>query len=314
MNSSIPNYELNKRHPIPIDNLFASCTLCPRECSVNRFENTGYCKMSATVYAARAALHQWEEPCITGPKGSGTVFFTGCTLRCVFCQNYTIANGSVGKEITTTHLSEIFLSLQEKGATNINLVTPTHYIPSIVNALIESKKHGLHIPVVYNTSGYEKVTSLRLLEGLIDIYLPDFKYMDQSLSLRYSHAEDYPDIAKAAIAEMVRQTGPPVFLQDIMKRGVIVRHLILPGHRKDSKNILRYLYETYHDDIFLSIMNQYTPLAGLKDYEEINRKLTKREYNDVVDFAVEMGITNAFIQEGGTASESFIPPFTLEGI
>jgi putative pyruvate formate lyase activating enzyme len=304
------NNNLNK---ISTETLSA-CTLCPRECKVNRFEKIGYCGMPATVFGARAALHLWEEPCITGKNGSGTVFFTGCTLRCVFCQNHNIANGSVGKEITIEHLSTIFLSLQEQGATNINLVTPTHYVPQIIEALKLAKKDGLTLPIVYNTSGYEKVSTLKLLEGYVDVYLPDFKYMDKNLALRYSNAKDYPNIAKKAIKEMVRQVGEPVFEHDKMKRGVIVRHLVLPGHRTDSKKVLQYLYETYHDTIFLSIMNQFTPLAGLSDYPEINRKVTKREYNDVIDFAIELGITNAFIQEGQTASESFIPAFSLEGI
>ncbi len=294
--------------------LLTACTLCPRECKVNRFHKTGYCGMPAAVYVARAALHLWEEPCITGAKGSGTVFFTGCTLRCVFCQNHNIANGSIGKEITTEHLSEILLSLQEKGAANINLVTPTHYVPQIIYALTLAKKNGLTIPVVYNTSGYEKVSTLKLLDGLVDVYLPDFKYMEENLGLRYSNAKDYPGIAKEAIKEMIRQVGTPVFEQDRIKRGVILRHLVLPGHRTDSKNILKFLYETYHDSIYVSIMNQFTPLAGLTNYPEINRKVTKREYNDVVDFAIELGITKAYIQEGHTASESFIPEFTLEGI
>lgn len=294
--------------------ILSACTLCPRECKVDRFEKSGYCGMPATVFGARAALHLWEEPCITGKNGSGTVFFTGCTLRCVFCQNHNIANGSVGKEITIEHLSTIFLSLQEKGATNINLVTPTHYVSQIVKALILAKQNGLTIPIVYNTSGYEKVSTLKLLDGYVDVYLPDFKYMDENLALRYSNAKDYPTIAKEAIKEMVRQVGTPVFEHDIIKRGVIVRHLVLPGYRTDSKKILRYLYETYHDTIYLSIMNQFTPLTGLSNYPEINRIVTKREYNDVIDFAIELGITNAFIQEGQTASESFIPEFTFEGI
>ncbi len=307
----------NKNHNMmnnQLIELLSNCTLCPRECRANRFNKTGYCGMPATVYGARAALHLWEEPCITGKEGSGTVFFTGCTLRCVFCQNHNIANGSVGKEITIEHLSEIFLSLQEKGATNINLVTPTHYVPQIVHALKIAKQNGLILPIVYNTSGYEKVSTLKLLDGFIDVYLPDFKYMEEDLALRYSNAKDYSTIAKEALKEMVRQVGSPTFKKDRIVRGVIVRHLVLPGHRTDSKKILRYLYETYHDTIFLSIMNQYTPLTGLTDYPEINRKVTKREYNDVIDYAIALGITNAFMQEGQTASESFIPEFSFEGI
>lgn len=299
---------------LQLTDTLSSCTLCPRECKVNRFNKTGYCKMPATIFGARAALHLWEEPCITGKEGSGTVFFTGCPLRCVFCQNHNIANGSIGKEITIKHLSDIFLTLQKKGATNINLVTPTHYVPQIILALKIAKQNGLTLPIVYNTSGYESVSTLKLLDGYIDVYLPDFKYMDETLALRYSNAKDYPTIAKEALKEMVRQVGSPIFTQDRITRGVIVRHLVLPGHRMDSKKILQYLYETYHDTIYLSIMNQFTPLSGLSNYPEINRKVTKREYNDVIDFAIELGITNAFIQEGETASESFIPEFSFEGI
>lgn len=295
------------------------CTLCPRNCVVDRErEEKGVCGQTNQLRVARAALHYWEEPCISGTKGSGTVFFSGCALHCVFCQNRNIANGEVGKEISVERLTDIFLELQGKGANNINLVTPGHFVPQIVTALDAARQQGLKIPIVYNTSSYENVDTIRRLEGLVNIYLPDFKYMDSRLSTKYSHAADYSDVAKASIAEMVRQVGKPVFFDDdmegVMKRGTIVRHLLLPGQVEDSKKVLRYLYETYGDSIYISIMNQFTPLEGLEKYPELNRKVTKEEYDEVVDYAIALGVENGFIQEGDTAEESFIPEFDGEGV
>lgn len=296
--------------------LLSNCTLCPRNCGVDRTAGQlGYCKMPAELFAARAALHMWEEPCLVGPKGSGTVFFSGCNLRCIFCQNHEIAAGVRGKAISTSRLADIFLELQQKGATNINLVTPTHYIPQIRQALILAKKNGLHLPIVYNTGNYEKASSLRLLEGLIDIYLPDFKYYSSELSQKYSSAADYFTQACDSLAEMYRQVGPCRFdEQGIMQKGIIVRHLILPGQVRDSKKILHYLHDTYGDAIWISIMNQYTPLERVSHIPELNRTLSPEEYDRTVDYAIRLGIENAFIQEGDTAAESFIPPFNLEGI
>lgn len=290
--------------------------LCPRACKANRLAGArGFCGETSEIKVARAALHFWEEPCISGEAGSGAVFFSGCPLKCVFCQNSSIAAGETGKVISGERLCEIFLELQEKGANNINLVTPTHFVPQIVDALKAAKKQGLQIPIVYNTGSYEQVDTLKRLEGLVDIYLPDLKYVDKDLSLRYSHAADYFSVASAAIAEMVRQVGEPVFDgEGMMKRGVIVRHLVLPGCTEDSKAVVRYLYETYHDRIFLSIMNQFTPLKQLKEYPELNRKVTADEYDGVVDYAIDLGVENGFIQEGETAEESFIPAFDLEGV
>lgn len=290
--------------------------MCPRECKVNRDNGeTGYCLESSNIRLSRAALHMWEEPCISGDVGSGTVFFSGCNLRCVYCQNKEIASGRIGKEISVMRLSEIFLELCEKGALNINLVTPSHYIPQIISALDSAKANGLNIPIVYNTSSYDKVEALKQLEGYIDIYLADFKYMDSELSLRYSNAADYPAVAKAAVSEMVRQHPTPIFDEnDILKSGVIVRHMILPGYTKDSKAVIKFLHDTYHDDVLLSIMNQYTPLEYVCDYPEINRKLTAAEYDEVVDFAIDIGVENGYIQEGETQSESFIPSFDYEGV
>lgn len=298
------------------ENLLSDCTLCPRQCHVNRLlGQTGYCGQT-TLKAARASLHMWEEPCISGTAGSGTVFFSGCNLRCIFCQNYHIALGEAGREISTTHLAEIFLSLQEQGANNINLVTPTHFVPQILLALQSAKAQGLTIPIVYNSSGYESTETLRLLKGYVDIYLPDFKYMDSALSLKYSHAQDYFEKAKEALAEMVRQTGSPVFdpATGLMKRGVIVRHLLLPGQTKDSKKILRHLHTTYGNQIFISIMNQYTPLPQVKELPELDRRVSPAEYDRVLDFALRIGIENGFFQEGETASDSFIPEFDERGL
>ncbi len=296
----------------------SDCTLCPRECHVDRSAGeTGYCGQTARLVAARAALHFWEEPCLSGTNGSGAVFFSGCNLRCVYCQNHQIAQGKSGREITVTHLPEIFLELQEKGAHNINLVTAAHFVPQIITALETSKKQGLSIPVIYNTSAYEKVETLRRLEGLIDIYLPDLKYFDTTLSENYSHAPDYFETAAAAITEMVRQVGAPVFEageDSLMQRGVIVRHLLLPGCGKDSRRILRFLHETFKNDIYVSIMNQYTPLSQVSGIPALNRRITNGEYEKIVDYAIRIGIENGFIQEGKTASESFIPAFDCEGL
>lgn len=294
-----------------------NCTLCPRECGINRtIGQTGYCGMPADLVVARAALHMWEEPCISGSTGSGTVFFGGCNLKCVFCQNHSIAVGNCGKKITTARLAQIFLELQEKGASNINLVTPTHYIPQIREALLLAKEQGLILPIVYNTGSYENTDALRLLDGLIDVYLPDLKYFSTELSTKYSHAADYFEKASLAIAEMYRQVGTPIFEETtgMMQKGIIVRHLVLPGQTKDSKKVLRYLHETYGDKIYVSIMNQYTPLPHVVHIPELDRKVTTEEYDRVVNFAIRLGMENAFIQEGETAEESFIPPFDMEGV
>lgn len=295
------------------------CTLCPRNCQIDRtMGETGFCGQTENLKIARAALHYWEEPCISGEQGSGAVFFSGCALHCVFCQNADIANGTAGKEITRERLTEIFLELQQKGANNINLVTPGHFAPQIVWALERAKRQGLTVPIVYNTSSYENVDTIKSLEGLVDIYLPDFKYMDAKLSAKYSHAPDYSEVAKTVIAEMVRQTGSAEFFdgdeEGLMKQGTIVRHLLLPGCVQDSKAVIRYLYETYGDRIYISIMNQFTPLAGVEKYPEINRRVTETEYDEVVDYAIGLGVERGFIQEGGTAEESFIPQFDGEGV
>ncbi|MCD8380133.1 MAG: radical SAM protein [Lachnospiraceae bacterium] len=361
----------------------ALCTLCPRNCKADRsVGNAGFCGVPAEIYAARASLHKWEEPCLSGTNGSGTVFFTGCNLKCVYCQNHSIALGASpsvaennasnpsadacdhsevtpsahtdklirttaikGRKLSAAELSQVFLRLQAAGAHNINLVTPSHYVPQIREALLAAKADGLTLPIVYNSSGYDLPETLRLLDGLVDIYMPDFKYLSPELASRYSHASDYPQVAKAALAEMFSQVGRPVFAKvasapgtpdnattarstdqsaaaesrpgsdtsvtdPLLTRGVLVRYLLLPGCLKDGKAVLEYLYTTYGDDIIISIMNQYTPQpAQLTDYPELNRRVTTYEYNSLVNYALSLGIENAYIQEGKTAKESFIPDF-----
>lgn len=290
-------------------NYFKNCNLCPRNCNINREKEHGYCHANNKLKIARAALHYYEEPCISGTNGSGAIFFTYCNLKCIFCQNYEISTKNIGKEISIEKLSDICLNLQKEGANNINLVTPTHYIPLIKEALLKAKNKGLTIPIIYNTSGYEKVSSLKLLEGLIDIYIPDLKYKSEILGKKYSNAPDYFDITTKAIKEMYRQVGKPKFSKEgIMQKGLIVRHLAIPENEKDSKEILSYLYNTYKNNIYISLMNQYTPIKKTK-YNELNRKLSKKEYYNLIDYAISLGIENCFVQEEGTQKKSFIPDF-----
>lgn len=292
------------------------CRICPRECGVDRTAGgKGFCGTDEKVLVARAALHAWEEPCISGAEGSGAVFFSGCTLRCVFCQNHAISRAKMGEAVTVERLAEIFLELQGQGANNINLVTAGHFLPQVVRALEMAKELGLVIPVVYNSSGYERVDMLKCLEGLVDIFLPDFKYMDPELAGALSHARDYPTVAWDALEEMVRQQPVPEFDErGMMTRGVIVRHLLLPGHVKEAKRVIERLYERYGNQIFLSIMNQYTPVDAVKEDKLLGRRVTKREYEKVLDFALEIGVEQGFFQEGGTAMESFIPQFDGTGV
>lgn len=299
-----------------LQTMLKECHLCPRNCGVDRLAGQkGFCGVDAGIMVARAALHMWEEPCISGKEGSGAVFFSGCSLGCVFCQNRTISKGQSGKVITVEHLAELFLELQGQKANNINLVTAGHFLPQVREALILAKEQGLTIPVVYNSSGYEKAEMLRYLEGLVDIYLPDLKYLEADLAGKYSHAKDYPEVAMKALEEMVRQVRTPEFDErGMMKKGVIVRHLLLPGHVRNSKKVLEYLYGTYGDQIYISLMNQYTPMPAMKDDPQLSRKVTDREYDRLLDHAISFGVTNCFIQEGETAKESFIPEFNGEGI
>lgn len=313
-------------------NSYSDCNLCHRHCHVNRSAGeTGYCRQTSEMKAARAALHFWEEPCISGLDGSGAVFFSGCSLQCVFCQNHDIAIGHTGKLLSAKHLSDIFLRLQDEKASNINLITPTHFIPEIVSALEDAKSHGLRIPIVYNTGSYETIEALHMLDGLIDIYLPDLKYYSPEISTRYANAPDYFLCAAEAIHEMYRQVGNPVFSlpdhispesvpladqseQYLMKRGVIVRHLLLPGCRHDSREIISYLHQTYQDRVFISVMNQYTPIKIPAGYEELCHTVSDRDYERIIHFMLSLEMENVFIQDGGTAKESFVPPFDCEGI
>lgn len=312
-----PRKDSRPMTPEQIETMMRNCTLCPRQCHADRQNGqTGFCGQTAVLRAARAALHFWEEPCLTGDTGSGAVFFSGCSLQCVFCQNRDISLGQTGREITPLRLAEIFLHLQQQGAVNINLVTAGHFLPQTVHALELAKAKGLVLPIVYNTGSYEEVSSLKLLDGLVDIYLPDLKFRSQELSARYSAAPDYFEKACAAIEEMYRQTGPAVIDPEtgLLKRGLIVRHLLLPGQPKDSKQILRYLHDTYHNTIYISILNQYTPLKGNSLPPELNRTVTKEEYDKILSFAERIGIEQGFYQQGETALESFIPPFDCEGV
>lgn len=291
--------------------MLESCMLCPRNCKVNRHKSVGFCSASDKVKLAYYSLHQWEEPIISGENGSGTVFFSNCNLRCLFCQNKKISTdrNSYGKEISNDKLKEIFLKLQDLGAHNINLVTPTHYVPQIIDVLKEVKNKNLKIPVVYNTSSYENVSTIESLNGLIDIYLADLKYFDDELGNKYSKCNDYFKYASLAIREMYKQTGKFQIKDNLLVSGLVVRVLVLPGHVDDSKKIIKYLYDTYKDNIIISIMNQYTPVCKINDFPNLNRKLTDEEYDEVIDYACSLGIENAFVQEGETQSESFIPDF-----
>ncbi|WP_027207245.1 radical SAM protein [Butyrivibrio fibrisolvens] len=357
--------------------LYENCMICPRKCRVDRTKGErGFCKASGTIAAARAALHFWEEPCISGETGSGAVFFSGCNMGCVFCQNYEIAHDEVKKEISVDRLSDIFLELQDKKAANINLVTPTHFVPSIIKALEIAKDKGLKIPVVYNTSAYENVDTIKMLDGLVDIYLPDCKYYNSELSFKYSKARDYFEKALPAIEEMVRQTGAPTFyyphvhpgisrkeacqkslnadeyndivtgedssLDDVtqtekidqdsmnydisgqnessdysgplMKKGTIVRHLLLPGHLDDSMNVVNRIHNRFGNDIYISIMNQYTPMPHSAAFPELTRTVNVADYDKLVDYAIDIGVEYAFIQGDETDKSSFIPAFDYSGL
>lgn len=292
------------------------CIICPRECQVNRLKKeTGLCGMDDEIKVARIALHYFEEPPLSKDHGSGTIFFSGCNMKCIYCQNYSISTKNFGKVISIEELAAKMLELEKQKANNINLVTPTHYIPQLVKAIKLAKKKGLKIPIVYNTSGYEKVESLKQLNGLIDIYLPDLKYYDDLLAMKYSKAPNYFNFATIALKEMYNQVGPPKFdKKGLLKKGVIVRHLMLPNQLEDSKQILNYLYKTYKDKILISIMNQYTPLKQVSNIKELNQKVSEKDYDKLINYACDLGIKNAFIQVGDTQKESFIPEFDLTGI
>ncbi len=294
----------------------ADCDICPRECHTDRAHGQrGFCRSGAKPVVARVSLHYHEEPCISGTVGSGTVFFGGCNMGCVYCQNQAISRGRGGKAISVERLAAIFLEQQAAGAANLNLVTPSHFTPQIIEGLRLAKKQGLQIPVVWNSSSYEKVEALRLLSGLVDIYLPDFKYLSSDLAALYSQAPDYPTVAGRALAEMFAQRPQPEFdAKGMLLRGCLVRHLLLPGEVEESKRVLEYLFREYGHSIYISIMGQYTPCGDLTRYSQINRRVTQAEYDELVDFAVEMGIENAFVQELTAADEMYIPEFDCRGV
>lgn len=291
---------------------FNNCRLCPKNCLVNRnMGQVGFCHAGNEMTIAKYYLHEWEEPCITGENGSGTIFFSYCNLRCLFCQNYEISELNRGVVISVDRFSEICIELQEMGATNINLVTPTHFVPLIIDGIKKARVMGLKIPIVYNSSGYENVDTIRMLDGIVDVYLPDFKYYSDEYAVKYSKCRNYFKYASDAIDEMVRQKGECVFDNNgNMVSGVIVRHLLLPNMEDDSKKILKYLYDTHGDKIYISIMNQYTPVRECK-YTELNHKVSEEVYNNIIDYAWDIGIRNAFVQEEGTQSDSFIPEWDL---
>lgn len=297
-----------------MNDILKKCTLCPRNCGINRYKKVGVCGASQNIKVAHYSLHEWEEPVISGTNGSGTIFFSHCNLKCIFCQNKRISTLGYGKEITGERFSEICLELQKMGAHNINLVTPTHYVPQIVTELKKIKNKDLKIPVVYNTSSYENVETIKLLDNIVDIYLADLKYYDNSLGEKYSHCSNYFEVATNAIDEMYRQVGKCVIKNDLMTSGLIVRVLILPGHADDAIKIIEYLYNKYGDNIWISIMNQFTPCNLIFEYDNLNREITDDEYNMVVHYACDLGVVNAFIQTGGTASESFIPKFDCDNV
>ena len=307
-------YQSNQEN---ILSLLENCRLCPRQCGVNRLAGEkGFCgAVGEKVRVARAALHFWEEPCISGEKGSGTVFFSWCTMRCVFCQNREIRSGEAGADISIERLADIFLEQQQRGAHNINLVTPTHYLPQIILALRIARANGLTLPVVYNTSGYERAEVLRMLEGMVDIWLPDYKYLSDALAVEYSAAPGYSETALAALDEMVRQTGEPVFDADgMMQKGVIIRHLCLPGHLEESRKVIGRLFARYGNSVYYSLMNQYTPPPQKLRWPNLNERFPAQDYDELIDFAVDLGLENGFVQEEGTAEDSFIPAFDLSGV
>jgi putative pyruvate formate lyase activating enzyme len=307
MNNS--NNDIEKR-------MLYNCILCPRNCAVNRVSGeVGYCKAGLKIKIARVSLHNWEEPCISGSSGSGAIFFSNCNLNCVFCQNHNISHEGVGKDVSVERLSQIFLEQQQRGAHNINLVTPTHYVPQIIEALKIAKENGLSVPIIYNSNAYENINTIKALQGYIDVYLPDLKYFNDKYAQKYSSAPSYFKVASQAINEMVKQVGSPKFDNSgLMTKGVIIRHLMLPGLLFDSKKIIDFIYNTFGDSVYLSLMNQYTPMHNAEKYAEINKPLNPKHYNSLIEYCISLGISKAFIQDNGTSSEIFIPDFDLSGV
>ena len=292
-----------------------NCNLCPRRCGVDRTQRAGFCGAGDKIRIALVSLHQWEEPCLVGERGAGTVFFSYCNLRCVYCQNHEISHGGKGTEVSVERLAEIFLEQQARGAATLDLVTPTHYVPQIIAALDRAKGKGFALPVVYNSSGYETAETIDALRGYVDIFLPDLKYKEENSGSEYSAAADYFACASAAIRKMVEIAGPVQFTGDgQLKKGVLVRHMILPGHRHESMDIVKWLWETFGENIQVSLMSQYTPMYKASEHKKINRRLTTFEYESVVDYALELGLENAYVQERRSASEEYVPDFNGAGV
>lgn len=296
--------------------LLNECTLCNKNCKVNRNDNkAGVCRAFDKIKIAKASLHFWEEPPISKDNGSGAVFFSHCNLKCVFCQNHDISQEFKGLEVSIERLAEIFLELQEKGANNINLVTPTHFVPQIIEALKIAKSEGLTIPILYNTNSYDSVETIKLLNGYIDVYLPDFKYFSDKYALKYSKANNYAENAVKVIDEMLKQVGKPKFdSEGRMIKGVIIRHLMLPGLLFDSKKVIDLIFNRYGHDVYISLMNQYVPMFNACDYPEINKPLNPKHYDSLVNYAVDMGVQNGFIQDEGANTSEYTPLFDFEGV
>lgn len=297
------------------DSLLANCQLCPRQCGANRLLGKGACGGGDRAVVAKVSLHPWEEPVLTGEKGAGTVFFSGCSLRCVFCQNYEISHQERGVAVSDEELGRLFLRQQAAGAAVLDLVTPTHYAPQIINGIYFARQEGLSLPVAYNSSGYEAIAALEMLKGSVDVFLPDLKYYDSSLSGQYSGAPDYFAVASGAIEKMVELAGPPVLNDDgIMTGGVLVRHMVLPGARKDSMKLLDWLWSAFGDDIYLSLMSQYTPMYRAREFPKLGRRLTTFEYESVTDYAAGLGFTRCFVQERSSADAAYVPDWNDAGV
>lgn len=292
------------------------CKLCSRNCGINRLnKELGFCKASEKIKIAKVSLHKWEEPCISGTNGSGTIFFSNCNLKCVFCQNYKISSENFGKEVTIERLSEIFLEQQKIGAHNINLVTPTHYIPQIKQALHIAKSNGLYLPILFNTNSYASLDAIKSLNGYIDVYLPDIKYFDDKYAIKYSSAPNYFKCASKNIEEMINQVGKVKLDKDgIIKSGVIIRHLMLPGLLFDSKKIMDYIANNFSDSVYISLMNQYTPMHDASKFKELNKCLNPKHYEKMIDYCISIGLINGFFQDSGTSSTNFVPDFNLSGV
>lgn len=296
--------------------MLEKCQICPRDCKVNRLlGNKGYCRCDDKIKIALVSTHNFEEPCISGKNGSGTIFFSNCNLNCVFCQNYEISQEGKGLEVTTERLAEIFIEQQNRGVNNINLVTPTMYVYQIIEAIKKARNKGLNIPIIYNSNGYENVETIKMLKGYIDVYLPDLKYYNDILAVKYSKAPKYFEIATEAIKEMINQVGNPVFNEEgIIQRGVIIRHLILPNHIQNSKNILKWIKENLNEDVYVSVMAQYFPTYKAKEIEGINRKINKKEYNEIEKFLYTLDIKNGYMQDLGKHEEEYVPDFNLNNV